>query len=144
MSELLKLLAVDDEPDVLHLIRAELGRQGGFEIETCTDGHTALAKVVEFCPDLVLLDMKMSAGTEGIDALKAIGRAQPQLPIIMMSGWGDIPKAVEAIRAGALDFLEKGRDFDELLPVAVSRALRQARLERDRAAHIRSVWRQGG
>ncbi|HEV2560037.1 MAG TPA: response regulator [Microvirga sp.] len=104
----LAVAVVDDDPAVCDSL-ATLFRLQGFEVHTFGTAGEFVRALPGFKPDAVLLDVHMPTGS-GLDALEAIGGASHPAPIIMISGQGDIPMAVAAIKAGAHDFIEKPFD----------------------------------
>lgn len=124
-----RILVVDDEPDIRRLVQ-EILEDEGYQVDTAQDAKGARAALQKHRPQLVLLDIWMPQ-TDGISLLKewsASGR--PEVPVVMMSGHGNVETAVEATRLGAYDFIEKPVSLAKLL-VTVSRALQaeQLRLE---------------
>ncbi|HXG50367.1 MAG TPA: sigma-54 dependent transcriptional regulator [candidate division Zixibacteria bacterium] len=107
-----RLLLVDDEPLNLDLLEQELSPHG-YEIEKAANGPAALRRIAESAPDLVLLDYQMP-GMNGIDVVKEIRRQGKDLPVIMITAYGSIERAVEAMKAGADDFVTKPFDPDHL------------------------------
>jgi DNA-binding NtrC family response regulator len=121
-----RLMIVDDEADMLEGLRRLLGYEmADLRIETFTDPRRAVDAARERPPDLVLLDVRMPE-MDGISALKALKRDDPSATCIMLTAHGTIELAVEAIKAGAYDFLTKPFDTDVLV-----RTLNQG-LERNR------------
>jgi DNA-binding NtrC family response regulator len=120
------ILLVDDEPLNLDLLEQELGELG-YAIAKAESGRAALDKLVAVSPDLILLDYQMP-GMNGIEVLSEIKKKQLGLPVIMITAYGTIERAVEAIKAGADDFVTKPFDPDHLALV-VKKALEQARLK---------------
>jgi DNA-binding NtrC family response regulator len=121
-----KILLVDDEPLNLDLLDQELSDLG-YDIETARDGAQALKAMAEVAPDLVLLDYQMP-GMNGIEVLSEIRKKNADLPVIMITAYGTIERAVEAIKSGADDFVTKPFDPDHLAMV-VRKALQRARLK---------------
>jgi DNA-binding NtrC family response regulator len=119
------ILAVDDEPLNLDLLEQELGELD-YRVEKASSGQAALDALAEKPADLVLLDYQMP-GMSGIEALGAIKKKYPELPVIIITAYGTIERAVEAIKCGADDFVTKPFDPDHLA-VVVRKALEQARL----------------
>jgi FixJ family two-component response regulator len=115
---------VDDEPDVRDGLTFLL-RSAHYEVVTCPSGEDLLDQVDEGCTGCILLDLRMP-GMDGSEVQRELARRGCRLPIVFLSGHGDIPIAVQAIRAGALDFLEKPVR-DERLFSAVERALEEDR-----------------
>ncbi len=121
-----KVLLVDDEPLNLDLLVQELADLGHLTA-TAGSGLDALAQVDSFVPDLILLDYQMP-GMSGIDTLKELRNRGKDLPVIIMTAYGTIQRAVEAMKAGADDFITKPFD-PEHLALVVAKALDRMRLE---------------
>jgi DNA-binding NtrC family response regulator len=121
-----KILLVDDEPLNLDLLAQELA-DGGHITESVTTGPEALSRIETFSPDLILLDYQMP-GMNGIEVLREIRNRRLDLPIIMITAHGTIDRAVEAMKAGADDFITKPFDPDHLALV-VGKALERAELK---------------
>ncbi|HWP24045.1 MAG TPA: sigma-54 dependent transcriptional regulator [Candidatus Binatia bacterium] len=119
------ILLVDDEPLNLDLLEQELGEHG-YAIEKADGGRAALRALATTAVDLVLLDYQMP-GMSGIEALHEIKKQYADLPVIMITAYGTIERAVAAIKSGADDFVTKPFDPDHLALV-VKRALEKARL----------------
>ncbi|MEW6217902.1 MAG: sigma-54 dependent transcriptional regulator [Thermodesulfobacteriota bacterium] len=107
------VLIVDDEPNY-RLILAELLRDEGFEVLTAASGEAALGVAREADLDMVVTDMRMP-GMDGIDLMKAIKSMDRDLPVMIMTAFGEVDKAVEAMRAGAYHYLVKPFKNDELV-----------------------------
>jgi two-component system response regulator HydG len=107
------ILIVDDEQSHRLMLRAHLEREG-FRIVEASDGHEAVDRVNERSFDLILMDIRMPT-MDGIEALKRIKEATAATPVIMMTAYGSINSAVEALKAGAADYLTKPLDMDELI-----------------------------
>jgi two-component system nitrogen regulation response regulator NtrX len=124
------ILVVDDEADIRELVAGILSDEG-YAVRTAADSEAALAEVRARKPALLVLDIWMSGGgMDGLELLDMIKKLDPELPVIMISGHGNIETAVSAIKRGAYDFLEKPFKSDRLLLV-VERALEQAALKRE-------------
>jgi DNA-binding NtrC family response regulator len=108
-----KILIVDDEQDFVTALAKRL-RSRGYDAETAGGGKEALDKVKIEDFIAIVLDLKMP-GFDGIETLKRLKKANPDLQIILLTGHGSIREGVEAMKHGALDFLEKPADFDDLL-----------------------------
>jgi UDP-3-O-acyl N-acetylglucosamine deacetylase len=117
------ILVVDDDAKVRDSIRAVLADEG-FRVLTAQDGPDALATVTRERPGLVLLDVWMPE-LDGIEVLARIKSADAGVPVIVLSGHGNVEMAVKATRLGAVDFIEKPFSIDGLLS-SVRRALRRA------------------
>jgi FixJ family two-component response regulator len=99
------IYVVDDEPSVVETLSMVLRREG-FRVTGFADGGSFLAAARAHTPGCILLDVHMP-GRSGLDILKELNAQNYPAPIFIISGAGDIPMAVEAIRNGALDFIEK-------------------------------------
>jgi len=120
-----KILVVDDEPDMRWLLVRVL-RDQGFEVITAEDGRAALAQISHEPPDVVLLDLKMP-GLDGIQVLEQVKAMEPHLPVVIVTAYGGLPSAVQAMRLEACDYLTKPFDHDEIL-FTVGRALEKKEL----------------
>jgi DNA-binding NtrC family response regulator len=134
-------LVVDDEVNARTAL-AELLRDEGFEVETAADAFKALGKYESFTPHVVVTDLKMP-GMDGIELVKKIKAFEDPAALVVMTAFGAVSSAVDAMRAGAADYLTKPINFDELLVVldkvlaeqALRRETRQLRVRvRDRVA----------
>jgi two-component system nitrogen regulation response regulator NtrX len=120
-----RLLVVDDERSIRDVLAQVLGYEG-YEVATATSGGEALNLYRQQPFDLVLLDVKMQ-GIDGLDTLAQLRVQDPDARVVMISGHGTIATAVQAVKDGAFDFLEKPLDSDRLL-VTVQRALEHRKL----------------
>ncbi len=107
------ILVVDDEPNYL-IVLSELLREEGYEVLTAPNGEEALKTVRDTDLDLVITDMRMP-GMDGIELLKSIKVMNPDMPVIMVTAFGEVEKAVAAMQAGALNYLTKPFNNDELV-----------------------------
>src|SRR5271170_7798732 len=124
------ILIVDDEADIRELVAGIL-QDEGHGTRTARDSDDALAQVVARRPNLVFLDIWLQGSRlDGLQLLVALKQEHPELPIVMISGHGNIETAVSAIKHGAYDFIEKPFKADRLLLVA-ERALENSRLKRE-------------
>src|SRR5947208_14914827 len=127
------ILIVDDEADMRMVIGGVL-RDEGYATRDAADTAQALAEIQARQPTLVILDIWLQgSGLEGIDILKQLRAEMPSVPVVMISGHGTIETAVEAIKIGAYDFIEKPFKADRLL-LLVARAIEAAQLRRENAA----------
>ena len=108
-----RVLLVDDEEKFLEVLSQRLGTRG-IDAETSTSGEEALVKIKNKNFDAIVLDVMMP-GIGGIETLKRIRKENPEVQIIMLTGQGSVDKAVEAMKEGAIDFLEKPADINTLL-----------------------------
>ncbi len=122
----LKILAIDDEPVVRDSIAAYL-EDSGFEILQAGDGQEGLQRLREDAPDLILLDLRMPE-MDGLQFLEIMKRETPDTPVIVVSGTGVLQDAIEALRAGAHDFVTKPILDMAVLEHAVKSALERVRL----------------
>ena len=111
MGEKIRVLMVDDEAEFRRTTDKILSRRG-FVTIMAESGKEALEKLSEN-PDVVILDIRM-AGMDGHETLRAIKKQKPDLPVIMLTGHGDLPSAYEAYEEGAFDYLAKPCDIDVL------------------------------
>jgi two-component system nitrogen regulation response regulator NtrX len=124
------VLVVDDEADIRELVAAIL-QDDGYSVRTAQDSESALAAIRARKPSLVVLDIWMKGGgLDGLELLDVVKSLDPDLPVIMISGHGNIETAVSAIKRGAYDFLEKPFKSDRLM-LLVDRALEAANLRRE-------------
>ncbi|HEC26205.1 MAG TPA: sigma-54-dependent Fis family transcriptional regulator [Gammaproteobacteria bacterium] len=124
-----RILITDDEPEICRLVQ-EILEDEGFNIATAFNAEQARKVLRDFKPDLVLLDIWMP-GTDGISLLKEWMDGEDTPPaVVMMSGHGNVETAVEAIRYGAYDFLEKPLSMAKLM-VTVQRALQNVQLRNE-------------
>ena len=124
------ILIVDDETDIRELIGGILEDEG-YETRLAGNSDTALAAVEERRPSLVILDIWLQGSRlDGLDVLKQIKENHPDLPVVIISGHGNIETAVAAIKLGAYDYIEKPFKADRLVLV-VTRALETSRLKRE-------------
>ena len=124
------ILIVDDEADIRELVSGILEDEG-FSTRTARNSDEALAAIEARRPNLIFLDIWMQGSKlDGLQLLESIKRHHPTLPVVMISGHGNIETAVTAIRQGAYDFIEKPFKADRLVLVA-ERALETSRLRRE-------------
>jgi two-component system nitrogen regulation response regulator NtrX len=124
------ILIVDDETDIRELIAGILEDEG-FEARLARDSDQALAQIEERRPSLVILDIWLQGSRlDGLELLNVIKEAHGELPVIIISGHGNIEIAVSAIKRGAYDYIEKPFKADRLVLV-VNRALEASRLKRE-------------
>ncbi|MEA5163265.1 sigma-54 dependent transcriptional regulator [Cereibacter johrii] len=126
---------IDDEPR-LCAAAADWLEASGFEVETFTDAALALGRIEPARCDCVVTDLRMP-GLDGQEVLARLRAADPDLPVILLSGHGDVPVAVEAMRMGAHDFLEKPYGAEHLVEV-LDRAVDLRRVRREARTSRRS------
>jgi two-component system nitrogen regulation response regulator NtrX len=124
------ILIVDDEQDIRELVAGILDDEG-HETRTAHDSDSALAAIADRVPRLVFLDIWLQGSRlDGLDLLDQIKKLHPGLPVVMISGHGNVETAVSAIRRGAYDFIEKPFKADRLILIA-ERALETSNLKRE-------------
>jgi two-component system nitrogen regulation response regulator NtrX len=129
----LDILVVDDEQDIRDLVAGVLEDEG-YEARVAPDSSAALAALRERRPSLVLLDVWLQGSQmDGLELLDEIKRRDASLPVLMISGHGNLDTAVTAIRRGAVDFIEKPFEAEKLLHL-VARATETERLRREVAS----------
>jgi two-component system nitrogen regulation response regulator NtrX len=125
-----EILIVDDEADIRELVAGILDDEG-YATRTARDSDSALQAVAARRPNLIFLDIWLQGSRlDGLQLLDAFKQEHPELPIVMISGHGNIETAVAAIKQGAYDFIEKPFKADRLVLVA-ERALETSRLKRE-------------
>ena len=125
-----EILIVDDEPDICELVSGIL-QDEGYSTRTARDGDDALNAIKTRRPNLLFLDIWLQGSRlDGLQILDAAKDQYPDLPVVMISGHGNIETAVAAIKRGAYDFIEKPFKADRLVLVA-DRALENSRLKRE-------------
>src|ERR1043166_9712360 len=126
------ILIVDDEADIRMLIAGVL-KDEGYATRDAADSGEALAAIHAHQPTLVILDIWLQGSElDGIAILRQLQAEMPTVPVVMISGHGTIETAVEAIKIGAYDFIEKPFKSDRLL-LLVARAIEAAQLRRENA-----------
>ncbi len=124
------ILIVDDEDDIRLLISGVLEDEG-YETREAKDSESALEQIAARRPNLVILDIWLEGSRlDGMELLHIIRREHPGVPLVMISGHGSIETAVQAIKVGAYDYIEKPFKTDRLILI-VSRAIEAARLRRE-------------
>jgi len=133
------ILVVDDEQDIRDIVSGILSDEG-HETRTAHDSDSALAAISERVPRLIFLDVWMQGSRlDGLGLLDEIKIRYPDLPVVMISGHGNIEMAVNAIRRGAYDFIEKPFKADRLILIA-ERALETSQLKRE----VRDLKKRSG
>jgi len=120
-----KILIVDDEKKI-RTILAQILSDEGYTAKAVESGEEALNMVDSFEPDLILMDQNMP-GMDGIEAMSSIIEKKPEMTVIIITAYGSIKLAVDAMKKGAYDFISKPFDNDELL-IVIQRALEHNRL----------------
>ena len=137
----LDILVVDDERDIRELVSGVLSDEG-YECRTAGDSNSALAMFDERRPSVVLLDVWLhGSAMDGLEVLDVIKEREPDIPVIIFSGHGNIDTAVSAVGRGAMDFIEKPFEATRLLHL-VSRATETQRLRRGGTGQCQSDKRE--
>lgn len=134
------ILIVDDERDIRELV-SEILRDEGYGTRLAANSDEAMAAVAAEVPALMVLDLWLKdSQMDGIGILMAVKREYPEIPVVIISGHGNIEIAVAAIKKGAYDFIEKPFNIDQLL-VVIGRAMETSRLRRE---NVQLRRRDGG
>jgi DNA-binding NtrC family response regulator len=140
-----RVLVADDQPDVIQALRLLL-KSEGYQIDTATSPAQIASLVTEREFDVILMDMNYArdttSGREGLDLLTRLQAVYPNLPVVVMTAWGSVEGAVEAMRRGARDYIEKPWDNQRLLAtlrtqIELSRALRRSERLEDENRRLR-------
>ncbi|WP_136682742.1 nitrogen assimilation response regulator NtrX [Falsirhodobacter xinxiangensis] len=124
------ILIVDDERDIRELI-GDILKDEGFQVRLAGNSDDCMAEIGAEAPSLMILDIWLKdSRMDGIDILKQVKRNNPDVPVVIISGHGNIEIAVAAIKQGAYDFIEKPFNIDQLM-VVVGRAMEASRLRRE-------------
>jgi two-component system, NtrC family, nitrogen regulation response regulator NtrX len=126
----MSILIVDDEQDIRELV-GDILRDEGFTVRLAGNSDDCMAEINAEPPALMILDIWLKdSRMDGIDILKSVKRDNPDIPVVIISGHGNIEIAVAAIKQGAYDFIEKPFNIDQLM-VVVARAMETSRLRRE-------------
>jgi len=123
-----RLLIVDDETDSREAL-AELASRWGYDVQTAADGTEALRRAIEWHPDVILTDLVMP-NMDGLWLLRALRAELPDCPVVLLTGRGTVQTAVQAIKEGAYDFIEKPLEISRLR-VVLDRALEKKETMRE-------------
>jgi CheY-like chemotaxis protein len=141
MSKTVRILAVDDREDQREMIRDIFSSRPDIALTEAISGDDAIEKIKAEDFDLALLDMRMPSGTEGLDVLRDMKSLKPEIQVMMMTAYGDIETAVEAMKRGALDFIAKDpKHFHHILTFKVNDFISRFRLIADRELLIREKF----
>jgi two-component system response regulator HydG len=131
-----KILVVDDEPSQRKMLKANLSLDG-YQVFEAEDGQDAITRVSEEFYDLILMDNRMSH-VDGIEALREIKKISPGIPIIIITAYASVETAIEALQAGAHDYLTKPLDIEELR-IKVQQTLEFWRLKEENILQKRRI-----
>ncbi|MGF6757950.1 response regulator [Paraburkholderia sp. GAS42] len=141
------VLVVDDDEGILRLARKSLDR-AGYRVATCATVDRARERIAQEAPDLIVLDYQLDSAETGLDFFRRLRAEGVRIPAILVTGFTDESRVIEALRAGVSDVVPKSGDYLDYLPEAVDRALSQVRLQkasaeavllRDREQHYRTL-----
>jgi FixJ family two-component response regulator len=138
-SKVPTVFVVDDDASVRGAV-ARLLHSAGYQTETFASAEGFLAQSRFDAPGCILLDVRMP-GLNGLELQQALAAADRQLPIVFITGHGDVPMSVRAMKAGAEDFLPKPFDDEELLK-AVARALNKSQREQNERTEVAEIRRR--
>jgi DNA-binding NtrC family response regulator len=125
----MKILVVDDEGPLREMLQRGLSQIGEYSVEVAQNGQEAIEKIEKDIFDLVLTDLKMPE-MDGLELLKMIKGTRPEIMVILMTAYGSVESAVEAMKVGANDYITKPIDFNELL-IHVSKAQKESLLMKE-------------
>ncbi len=138
-----RVLLVDDEEEFVRALARRL-RTRGLDVEISGDGESAVEKVKQSDFDVVVLDLAMP-GIDGLETLKRLREVNEDLQVVLLTGHGSIKSGVEAIKGGAVDFLEKPAEFSELLAkIKEASAQHTLLIEKRRAERVNDILRGRG
>jgi len=120
-----RILVVDDDESLRRVMQMQL-EEAGYEVLAVSQGQDALALMEDTTPSLVITDLKMP-GMSGLDLLRKLREAYPETTVIMITAFGTVSTAVEAMKAGAYDYITKPVNYEQLMLV-VNRAMERGQL----------------
>ena len=134
-----KLLLIDDEPDILRVLTVSL-KADGYDVVSAQNGPEGIAAFEKEKPDIVITDVKMP-GMDGIEVLKKVKNLNADTEVIIITGHGDIENAIEALKHGASDFINKPVR-DEALAIALARAREKFDIRQQLREHTTDLERK--
>ncbi|MGH9396354.1 MAG: sigma-54-dependent transcriptional regulator [Terriglobia bacterium] len=137
----INVLVVDDDPDTRDLLREVLSEEG-YKVLTSGNGEEALRIGEQELFDVIISDMKLGPHLNGLDVLRAYKSIQPESEVILITAFGSMETAIEAVKAGAFDYISKPFKIDEVL-LQVSRAIESRSLIRENRNLKRQLGSQG-
>jgi DNA-binding NtrC family response regulator len=138
-----RILLVDDEKDFLSVMSERMTNRG-MDVTTAESAQEALRQVESGSFDAIVLDLMMP-GVDGIETLKAIKQTRPELQVILLSGHATLEKGIEAMKLGALDFVEKPANIDELTArIKKAKAQKMVLVERQMESKLKSILEAKG
>src|SRR3989304_978475 len=124
------ILVIDDERNSRAPCPRVLSEEGVIEVHGAATGKEGLQMADDVAPDVVLLDLRLPDG-DGMDVLKTLKGRHPEIAVIIITGYGQVQSAVEAMKTGAADYLEKPFEHLDKLKLSVVRALEEVRARRE-------------
>jgi len=138
-----RVLLVDDEEEFTQVLSERMEARG-VGVDTAANGPEALEKAKAAPYDAIILDLAMP-GMDGIETLKRLLGANPELQVILLTGHGTVQKGVEAVKLGAVDFLEKPAEIDKLLEkIHQAQATRMLLVEERAEEKIKDILKSKG
>lgn len=137
----INILVVDDDPDTQDLLREVLSEEK-YNVSTSGSGEEALKIGEQELFDIIISDMKLGPNLNGLDVLKAYKAIQPESEVILITAFGTMETAIEAVKAGAFDYISKPFKIDEVL-LQVNRAIESRNLVRENRNLKRQLGSQG-
>ncbi len=135
-----RVMVVEDDETVADVLR-EVLQDEPLELEFATSGDEAVRRVSERCPDLILTDISLP-GKTGLDVMRHARSVDPEVAVILMTGYASVQTAIDALRQGASDYVTKPFDDISEIPRTVSRHLRNRRLKVENKALLEQLQRQ--
>ena len=108
-----KVLLVDDDPEFIEVLSQRMEARE-VDVDTATSGPEAVEKVSDAAYDAIILDLSMP-GMDGMETLKRLLKDKPDLQVILLTGYATLEKGIEAVKLGAMDFLEKPAEIQKLM-----------------------------
>ena len=139
MSVASKICILDDDAAFLRSISVEL--EGAYNVVIAESISRFWAQFAPRLFDLIVLDMRLEGGKEGLDVLREIQRTDPFQPVVVATAYADTETYLEALQAGALLYVDKGRHSPAALALLLDAVIQQGRLRRDQAATMRALER---
>ncbi len=122
------VLVIDDKPNIREVLSGILSEEG-YKVKTCGNAEEALENIGEILPDIVVTDLKMPK-LDGLELMKGIRDIDCNIPVILITAYGTVSSAVQAIKEGAYDYLTKPIDYDRL-KILIKRALNERRISEE-------------
>lgn len=142
-NQIASVLLVDDEEDFLDLLSERL-RNRGMKVATSTDGYGALKRIEQETFDIIVLDFAMP-GMDGIETMKKIKAIQPKTEMIMLTGHATLHSGIEAMKTGAVDFLEKPANIDIIIQkIHEAQYRRIQELEKNSSNEVQKILKSKG